>query len=575
MKKAYWFILLILPAVLIFTAAILRYSQGPYWITYNSLDPEYLYIISSLALADGKKMGTTGNPGTTLQILGATVLKITHALDFTEKDTLEFAVLKNPEFYLTIINIILITLNVVMLFVIGGVTWLLTKNIWLGLLLQLSPFLSNIVLTQGLSRVSPEPLLLFTTLLFVLILVKIVLDKNFFNKAHWYMIALAVVSGFGLATKLTFGPLLIIPFFVLPRLRNKIGFLLLTGVSFVFFTWPLISQYELLFDWYYRIITHTGYYGEGYPGFADTRTYVYNLQTLLFKHPLLLMIWALTFCFFLRLIILFSGAKEGAKNIWHNISYRILFLVLVAQMIVFLAVAKSNHERYLVPIMSLSGFMLFLLFMNLKQHDKKRFLQTKTAFLVIAIFFMAGCMWRTYDIKNVIMLNLFIKKDALWVWHKAESEYKNRLIVYRFYFSSSPINALALGNYFINEGLYSESLQKIYGESYFYGLNGKFHTWTKVFSIEDLILKDNDHKIVFLFPTEFGNILKCSTGSVLHLRDVLGGAYQTIYSPEGILLSNEKKIRSTNSNSFTPPFNFYGSVFQYPHNYNLEFQKRN
>jgi hypothetical protein len=213
--------------------------------------------------------------------------------------------------------------------------------------------------------------------------------------------------------------------------------------------------------------------------------------------------------------------------------------------------------------------------MNLKQINYSRFSYTKTASCVIVILFIIGSAWRIYDIKNVFMVNLFIKNDALFVCNKAKNEYKNYLKIYKFYFSSSPINALALGNYFINEGLYSESLQKIYGESYFYGLNGKFHTWTKVFSIEDIILKDQNQKIVFLFPTEFGNILKCSTGSILHLHDVLGGAYQTIYAPEGIILSNKKNVVSTNSNPFSPPFNFYGSIFQYPDNYNLMLQNEN
>ena len=99
MKKLYVFILLILPAILVFTAALLHYANGPYWIGFNS-DPEYLYLVNSLALAESKETPTTGNPGTTLQMLGAATLKISHALDFSEKDSLEISVLKNSEYYL-------------------------------------------------------------------------------------------------------------------------------------------------------------------------------------------------------------------------------------------------------------------------------------------------------------------------------------------------------------------------------------------------------------------------------------------------------------------------------------------
>ncbi|MGD0280143.1 MAG: hypothetical protein ABSC11_12655 [Smithella sp.] len=148
MKKSYVFILLIVPVMLIFTAGAMKYARGPYYICSNT-DNDYLYLVSSLAMAESKQVFFTDHPGTTLQILGAATLTITHALDFSEKDSLEFAVLKNPEFYLKVINIVLVSLNVLILFVIGLVTFSLTKNIGLSLLLQYSPFLSDITLKWG------------------------------------------------------------------------------------------------------------------------------------------------------------------------------------------------------------------------------------------------------------------------------------------------------------------------------------------------------------------------------------------------------------------------------------------
>ena len=104
-----------------------------------------------------------------------------------------------------------------------------------------------------------------------------VFNKNLTKSARWYMIALALVSGFGMATKLTFLPLLIIPLFVLQKLRNKIGFLFLTGISFILWTWPIIPQYKTLCEWYYRILTHTGYYGLGNVGIINLEVYLENM----------------------------------------------------------------------------------------------------------------------------------------------------------------------------------------------------------------------------------------------------------------------------------------------------------
>ena len=515
MKKLYVFILLILPAILVFTAALLHYANGPYWIGFNS-DPEYLYLVNSLALAESKETPTTGNPGTTLQMLGAATLKISHALDFSEKESLEISVLKNSEYYLTIINIILIIINTCLLFIIGLTVFTLTKNIWLSLLLQFSPFLSNGTLTQGLSRISPEPLLLCAGLLFLLILVKMVFNKNLTKSARWYMIALALVSGFGMATKLTFLPLLIIPLFVLQKLRNKIGFLFLTGISFILWTWPIIPQYKTLFEWYYRILTHTGYYGLGNVGIINLEVYLENMTFHFLCNPLFFFIWFFAAGFILR-FIWFSATR---KKSWQDTSFRILVAVTVAQLCAVLIVAKYPVERYLLPALSLSGFMLFLIFVYLRRLDCFSRFEIRKVVLFVAIFFILISAWRIYDIKNVFTQKLQIKQESLAIYNKLEDEYKNYLkISYSFpsFLSSSPAAALAFGNFFIGNGLYSEALQKIYGEAYFYnGVSGIFNTWTKEFSIEDIILKGHGDKVI-LYGTPLhmysNNKIICTTDS--------------------------------------------------------------
>jgi hypothetical protein len=570
MKKSYVFILLILPAVLVFTAAILHYAYGPYWMGYNS-DPEYLYLISSLSLVESKHTSTIGNPGTTLQILGAATMKISHALNLSGKDNLESAVLKNPEFYLTVINIVLIIFNTMLLFIIGLVSFNLTKNIWPSLLLQFSPFFSTFMLTHGLTRISPEPILLFSGLLFVLILVKMVLSKNFSESAHWYMIALALVSGFGIATKLTFVPLLIIPLFVLPTFRNKILFLFFSVISFVLCGWPIISQYEILFNWYYSIITHTGFYGLGNRGILDTGTYLQNIVNLFLGNPLFFLIWLFSAGF----ILMFGwfslvSKKLTKKETWQDRYFMTLAAVTVAQLCSILIIAKHPAERYLLPVMTLSGFMLFLIFLYLQRLNYfSRHNINKFIFFII-IFFIFSSVSRVVDIKNVFMNELQIKQESLAIYDTLENKYKNYLkISYSLpgSRSSSPLDALAFGNFFIANGLYSESLQKIYGEAYFYNVfNGKFNTWRREFSIEDIISKGHSDRVIFHGPPirEHGNKIVCASDSdthswmkeysidyliykrqafnipiemdaVLYLRDVFGGRYQTIYIIEGIL----------------------------------------
>lgn len=550
MKKLYVFALLILPVTLLFTAALLRHAHGPYWLGYNS-DPEYLYLISSLTLAESKQTGNPGHPGTTLQMLGAATLKISHALGFSEKDSLEFAVLKNPEFYLTTINIILVTLNTILLFIVGLTAFILTKNIWFSLFLQFSPFLSNNIILDGLPRISPEPLLFFTCLLFLVILMKMIFSKNLSKSAHWYMIALALVSGFGMATKLTFVPLLIIPLVVLPKLRNKIWFLFLTGLSFVFWTWPVISQYETLFNWYYSILTHTGFYGNGNPGILRPPIYFNNIISLCVLNPLLFLIWFFSAGFILRFGFFSAGGDKAARKVvWQDSSFIILAAVAAAQMFAVLIVAKHPASWYLAPVFSLSGFMIFLIFVYLKRIDYFNNVNFKKVLFFIGIIFIFSGAWRIVEIRNMFMQKLQIKQESLAVYKKLENEYKDYIKISCLFHptygaSSSPVNALALGDFFVNEGRYSEQLQNIYGNSYFYNaLNGTFYIWAEEFPIEKIILKGDGNRIVFHLPSlrEDGDKITCRSGLILHLRDVLGGQFETIYVLKGVTLNWEKQF---------------------------------
>jgi hypothetical protein len=550
MKKLYVFALLILPATLLFTAVFLHNAHGPYWLSYNS-DPEYLYLISSLTLAESKQTGSPGHPGSTLQILGAATLKISHALDFSEKDSLEFAVLKNPEFYLTIINTVLVTLNTLLLFIIGLTAFILSKNIWLSLLLQLSPFLSNNIIIDGLPRISPEPLLFFTGSLFLLILLKMIFSKSLSKSAHRYMITLALVSGFGMATKLTFVPLLIIPLVVLPELRNKIWFLFLTGLSFVFWTWPIISQYEVLLNWYYNIITHNGFYGNGVPQILYLPNYFNNIINLCLLNPLLFLVWFFSAGFILRFGCFSAGVDKAARKVvWQDTSFRTLAAVATAQMFAVLIVAKHPAGWYLAPVFSLSGFMLFLTFLYLQKINYFNNFNLKKGVFFIVIILLFSCAWRIVEIRNLFMHKLQIRQESLAVYQKVESDYKDYLKIYCLFDpsygpSSSPVSALAFGDFFVNEGRYSEHLRKIYGNSYFYNaLDKTFYVWAEEFSIEKIILRGNGNRIVFHLPSllENANKIICRSGSILHLRDIFGGQTETIYVLEGITLMWEKQF---------------------------------
>jgi hypothetical protein len=268
-------------------------------------------------------------------------------------------------------------------------------------------------------------------------------------------------------------------------------------------------------------------------------------------NPLLFLIWFFSAGFILKFGCFSSGGDKAARKVfWQDTSFRILASVATAQMFAVLIVAKHPASWYLAPVFSLSGFMLFLTFLYLQRIDYfNNFNFKKVVFLIGIIFIFSGA-WRIVEIRNMFMQKLQIKQESLAVYKKVESDYKDYLKISCLFDpsygpSSSPINALALGDFFVNEGRYSEHLRKIYGNSYFYNaLDGIFYIWAEESSIEKIILGGDGNRIVFHFPSlrEDGDKIICKNGSILHLRDILGGQFETIYVLKGVILNWEKQF---------------------------------
>ncbi len=142
--------------------------------------------------------------------------------------------------------------------------------------------------------------------------------------------------------------------------------------------------------------------------------------------------------------------------------------------------------------------------------------------------------------------------------------------------ASSVPAALAFGNFFIAEGMYSDLLRKIYKDFYFFdSSNGRFYSWTQEFSCDEILSKGLKRGVIFYGPPLrfYGDKLICFNRAVsprgmrelsveakiykadhlqtsrwcsplndavdksacgdyriLSLKDVFGGEYQTIYS---------------------------------------------
>ncbi|MFC1849292.1 hypothetical protein ACFL27_03690 [candidate division CSSED10-310 bacterium] len=565
-------LLLILPLMMVLVCLCLIEARGPFWLGKN-WDPSYGYLLNSLNLARLKGVGLREHPGTPVQSTGAIVLRTVHCLRFFANGSLQADVLTNPEIYMAMLNKFYLLLNTLTLFILGLVTFKFTKDLMISFLVQFSPFFSGTILLFGLADVRPEAFLLVSSLIFLVLLVFYV--HNFQEENTIYHIpcipklsphslftfCFSIVSGFGMASKVTFFPLLIIPLLILPKYKYKIFYVLGTILSFIFFTLPIVHEYGVLYNWLRGLVIHSGSHGRGSLAFIDPSLYVANFKHIVLHNApfsivllLSLSILMVSFC-----LPRFRKISKG------NINFKILSGVSLSQLVGLLMVAK--HYRpweiyYLLPALCMSGMTLLLITLclrdigqNLKMEEKGGSLRAKIG---QSIFKMNGswvinlliisiiCYARIDEVRMYYSKYSEMKTESLKVYAQVEHDYKDYAKIYTLN-SSSPAFALGWSDILLAKKYNSEFLRKLYEDAYiffpfegkFYGVEGGFHDWVDNVQFVDIQSKYGQ-KIIFQGVNlkklaansgiDFTDLMKPGEG--LSFIDVFKGENQTIYELE-------------------------------------------
>ncbi len=476
-KRLTYSLFLIFPILLIITAVYLNTARGPYWMGANH-DPEYVYLLNSLNMAHGEKIGHIDHPGTPVQMLGAVTLRTLHFFSAPPGKDLTTDVLERSEFYLSAFNTVFVFLNVSMLLIFGLLAYRYTRNIWISLWLQAAPFLSVISLSEGLTRVTPEPLLFFCALLYSLLLVKWLQIRSTFMDGQkpsshiglytGIVLFLGIVTGLGIAAKITFIPLIFAPLLFFPGFKNKILYLGTTLAGFILFTLPIIGSYKKFFDWIYMLLTSKGLYGTRGKGLVSLEWYLGNLKKILLDNPFF------TFTLIMASVIiaaslLFPKIRKAAR---FNPTFKTLVSVFLCQLLGVLLVAKHSLSRYLLPVLLLTGIQFLLQFyylrfilerFELNEKFKKRFPAVLFTVIAIGAFILVNPAGMIIDRSR---FKSHLKDLALTLNQTVENQYRDYARVY-LYGSSSARQALNFGNSLAHH-LYSTQLSQIYPDSYFY-----------------------------------------------------------------------------------------------------------
>jgi len=384
-----------------------------------------------------------------------------------------------------ILRISLIALNALVLLFLGLTAFLLLGNLWAGLVLQIAPFLSVTLVEECFTKVAPEQLLFTAVSVLVMSLIKYSRCQE--RGTAKYSILFGLIAGFGLATKMTFLPFLIIPLIVLVGKQNKWIYIFSVPLSFVLFTLPAVTVYPQMAYWFLNLGTHTGTYGQGSSGIIDFSQYFSALLQIAINNKALIIVLIVGI---ITLVYFYGKSSEENQGEEKNMRNQ-LIAVVIAIAASIMMVAKHYHcNHYLFPAFSIIGYVVVLVIILCSDYFKNQF-QSINRFLFPSLFVV---------ITGVALLNIPFLTQAYNGYrasNQSTSEAESRLNteyaefskVYYYPGSFNNFASLKWGNVYARQ-YNTDKLMELFPEVLFYNTSEKcFQQWETKITPEALLEK--------------------------------------------------------------------------------------
>ena len=488
-------ILTIIPAGLFFSSNFLHAIAGPYHLS-GIFDPEYVYLFNALNLLNLQPPSHTLHPGTTLQVFGAIIIlgKWISSCAVGACALLNDSVLHDPEAYLDTINTML-NLFIASALVWAGIRVLRFSDRMLpAITLQLT-MLCFLQVSLALTRVSTEPFLVLSALVLILILIPDVFfrhappsEPDTARKA----ILTGGALGFGLATKVTFFPLLSVVFLLQGR-RNKLLAVFSCLAAFMVLTLPILSAYPSMAIWFGSILVHQGRYGSGAYGLPEIDTLVENLAVLVSGAPFLFI--SLGF-YVLTALSLKTLAPHDSVAPPSRIP-ALLWIGCVIIVVQIVVTVKHPGLNYMLPSMVFTGLLnAAVVFFH---QTSRAYALPRTAVLigVLAVGLSLNAVHLAAWVRDVEM-DRFETKELLLETEKTDGcwrvgYYRSPLIEY----------ALVFGNG-LSGHRYGDALQRLYPNAIFYNIwRNEFHSFVSSIESRALVEQIRQGRCILLFGSPF------------------------------------------------------------------------
>lgn len=318
------------------------------------LDPVYGYLMNGLTFALGSNdIGLTGHPGTPLELIIALLIRIWAV--FRGPADLAIDVLTHPESYLYFITLVLIALNGIALWFLGVAANRFLKNRSLAVIVQLAPLLV-FQLVNFMPVAACETVVVFASLAIVSGLLLYEMQEN---QQRFWLIWIAFFSALMVATKISTAMMLILPFLIFAKNKQRVTFAFLTFALAVLFVLPVWEKLSDFTGFLAQMAAHTGQYGSGEAKLFDATIYLRSLGRMMIKE------W--TFSLHVLLIpigwlVIFRRKLKGQLP-------RFYLALSVATLLQMAVVARHYSFHYLMPVFAMA-MPLHLLFWAKVFQDK-------------------------------------------------------------------------------------------------------------------------------------------------------------------------------------------------------------
>jgi hypothetical protein len=452
----------ILPIIFFVTALQLTKSAGPQWLGTNS-ENSYTYLFNSLLILKGEPPGHTDHPGTTTQLFGAACLRLS---SLQSNHDLINDVLDHPEAYIKRLHRALLFVTALILWITAIFVSVRSGEILKALALQ-------------------APLFFFPTIFYYTIwfgsdlteiglaaaaagVCALLLTENVSGSRIALHGLLGLICGLGMATKLTFFPVILVALICVRSWKGLAGFIIASFAALMLVLIPVYPEFPRIGRWIVDLATHSGHYGTGEVGFARLDRYLIDLSMLVRNEPMIIVLPIGSLIF--TAVIALCGHRNSRESMAASPLARMLVLIPV-QAVGLLLVAKHAGQHYLIPLYLTLSLNLILLIKSIGTIQER--LPQRGILLLLGGFVIACGLWAGSGTLQVNETLKQVSNEQLEIYRIARLSPPGipRADYYR---SPTPEFALCFGNDYAWRAFSSKLKQRFPTALFFNLFNGKF-----------------------------------------------------------------------------------------------------